>query len=311
MKKNIKVSIIIPVYNCEKYLDECLISVEKQTYNNLEIIIINDGSTDHGIDIINRYIKKHSTWRLINQTNQGLSMSRNNGFDVSSGEYVFFLDSDDEIPMDAIEKLVSVATENNSDVVIGNMINYNSTGKYPNYTSKYIKNENNLDYKKFTKLLSFIHAAGKLYKRDIIKKIKFISGVKHEDNYFNLSIFLNTNKISMIKDDVYYHRVREGNDKSITQSLNYNTFKDLLINYNKVINENDINLVVNKILSHKVINYIFLYVEKNNMKYALDDMDCFFRILDSKTECMKYRKIINKLNRKIYMILVKIKTKKF
>ena len=300
-----KVSIIIPVYNCEKYLEDCLNSVQQQTYKNIEIIIVNDGSTDNGIEIIKKFIKNKKNWKVIDQKNQGLSMSRNNGFDISTGDYIFFLDSDDEIPENAIEKLIENAIKNKSDIVIGNMVNYNSKGKYPNYTSKYIKNASNINYKKYPKLISFIHAAGKLYKREAIKNVKFISGVKHEDNYFNLSLYLKQLKISMIKDDTYYHRIREGNDKSITQSLNYSTFKDLLINYNKVIEENTIDRKFNLILSKKVINYIYKKLKHEDQIEAIKDAKSFFEKLDKKTKSINVAKNIIKVERKIYAIVVK------
>lgn len=304
-----KVSIIIPVYNCEKYLDDCLISVESQTYKNLEVIIVNDGSKDNGIEIIKKYVEKNKQWKLIDQKNQGLSMSRNNGFDISTGDYIFFLDSDDEIPENTIEKLIQSAEKNNSDIVIGNMVNYNSKGKYPNYTSKYIKNANSINYKNFPKLVSFIHAAGKLYKREAIKNVRFISGVKHEDNYFNISLYLKQLKISMITDDTYYHRIREGNDKSITQSLNYETFKDLLINYKKVIDENKIDSKMNIILSKKVINYIYKSINKKDKKSAKKDMKKFFVDMDNKTNESKSTKLMIRLYRGVYISLVKIKTR--
>ena len=236
---NSKVSIIIPVYNCEKYLSECFDSVERQTYKNIEVIIVNDGSRDHSMKIIKQYLKRNKNWKFINQKNQGLSTSRNNGFNISTGLYIFFLDSDDYINDYAIENLVKTAEKCNSDIVIGNMINYNSKGKYPNYTTKYIRNLSKTDYHRYPKILSFIHAAGKLYKKDFIKNTSFIPNVKHEDNYFNISLYFKTKNISMIKEEIYYHRIREGEDKSITQNLNYNTYKDLLINYSKVTEENN------------------------------------------------------------------------
>lgn len=296
------VSIIIPVYNCEKYLTDCFNSVEMQTYKNIEVIIVNDGSKDNGIEIIKKYLRKNKNWKLIDQKNQGLSMSRNNGFDISTGKYIFFLDSDDEIPCDAIEKLVCSAEKNSSCIVIGNMVNYNSSGKYPNYTTKYIKNSDNISYKSFPKLLSFIHAAGKLYRRDAIKNVKFISGVKHEDNYFNLSLYLKNIRISMIKDDVYYHRIREGNDKSITQSLNYDSFKDLLVNYNKVVQENDIDLTLNKTFSKKVINYIYIHLDNIEQKKAKKDMHLFFKSLDLNENMIS--KVYINFYRIIYLFLV-------
>ena len=303
---NNKVSVIIPVYNCEKYLEDCLNSIMGQTYENIEVIIVNDGSTDNGISIINKYVKKNKNWELIDQNNQGLSISRNNGFDISTGDYVFFLDSDDEIPTDAIEKLIKNAKQNNSDMVIGNMINYNSKGKYPNYTSKYIRNDNNINYKKYPKLLSFIHAAGKLYRREIIKNTRFIPGVKHEDNYFNLSMYLKEIRISMITDDVYYHRIREENDKSITQSLNFNSYKDLITNYEKVVEENLYNSLFVFICIRKLRNYIIKFIKHEDFKKAIDVFHQFSLKLIKLSQDKNEIKLIEKVYVIITIILIKI-----
>lgn len=303
---NDKVSIIIPVYNCERYLNQCLNSVLNQTYKNIEVIIVNDGSTDNGLDIINKFIKKNTKWKLINQKNKGLSTSRNNGFEASTGNYAFFLDSDDEIPNNAIDKLMKSAKENKSDIVIGNMINYNSKGKYQNYTSKYIKSNNQIDYKKFPKLFSFIHAAGKLYKRDIIKNVKFIENVKHEDNYFNLTLYLKNVKISMITDDVYYHRIRENGDKSITQSLDINSYKDLIINYDKVIEESIYSSLFVFISIKKIRNYIINFIKKENVGEAIDILHNFSVKLIIKSKDSKILKLIEKFYMICTIAMIKI-----
>lgn len=295
------VSIIVPVYNCEKYLVDCFNSIERQTYKNIEVIIINDGSKDNGKNIINDYLKKHRNWILLDQKNQGLSVSRNNGLEKSKGDYIFFLDSDDYISDKAIEVLVKKATQLDSDIVIGKMINFNSTGLFPNYTSKYLKTFSKIDYHKYPQLLSFVHAAGKLYRRKIIENVKFIPHIKHEDNYFNLTLFLKTTNISMILDDVYYHRIREGNDKSITQNLNYSTFKDLLLNYEKLIDENDVDKTLNVILSRKMINYIYVYVKKDERKNAKNDMKILLNRMDRKND---YNFLV--LYRKVYELMVRI-----
>lgn len=304
-----KVSLIIPVYNCERYLVDCFDSIERQSYQHLEVIVINDGSTDNGIDIIKQYIKKNKNWKLIDQDNQGLSKSRNNGVSIATGKYVFFLDSDDYIPDNAIERLVYKAEEQNSDIVIGNMVNYNSTHYFPNYTSKYIRDMDCVEYSKFPNIFSFIHAAGKLYKREKIQHLNFIPNVKHEDNYFNMSLYLSDSKISMISSDVYYHRVREGESKSITQNLNYDTFKDLLINYDRVISENSINSSVNIILSKKIINYIYKNIDSKDRKSAKEDSIRIFGKMDDLNHYPIVLRLFIHLYRKIYEFIISIAVK--
>ena len=106
-----KVSIIIPVYNVEKYLKRCLDSVCNQAYENLEILIVNDGSKDGSLKICNEYANKYSNIKLLNQENQGLSESRNNGLKAATGEYVMFVDSDDWLCDGAVNEMVNFMEE--------------------------------------------------------------------------------------------------------------------------------------------------------------------------------------------------------
>ena len=255
-----KVSIIIPVYNCEQYLDECFESVENQTFpiSDLEIIIVNDGSTDNSLIYIEKYIKKHQDWILINQKNSGLSESRNNALNIAKGEFVFFLDSDDFLPSNAIEILYN-KIKDGYDLIIGGMKNYNSSGILPNYTEKFLRKDDNINYKTNLNLLEFVHAQAKLYRKDCINNLRFIKGVKHEDNYFTLSLYIKELRIGMIEDIVYFHRVREGNSKSIMQSLNIQSFRDLIVNYLSIIEQNK--------MDYKLCRYFIKKTEKYRVRF--------------------------------------------
>ena len=118
MKNNPLVTVIVPVYNCEKYIARCIESVINQTYSNIELIIVNDGSTDHTNEICENYNKKYQNIKLINQKNQGVSIARNNALNISLGQYIQFTDSDDYMEKDMIELMVKSAITNNSDIVI-------------------------------------------------------------------------------------------------------------------------------------------------------------------------------------------------
>ena len=100
------ISVIVPVYNVEKYLEECLDSIQDQTYSDIEVILVNDGSTDSSKEICKKYCKQDSRFLLINQENQGLSAARNKGVEISTGEYIVFVDSDDIIKTNYLEKLM-------------------------------------------------------------------------------------------------------------------------------------------------------------------------------------------------------------
>jgi Glycosyltransferases involved in cell wall biogenesis len=118
VEKSGLVSIIIPVYNCEKYLDKCLGSVIAQSYRKLEIIVINDGSKDNSGQIIQEYADNYANILPINQTNSGVSAARNNGIEKASGEYLLFVDGDDYLEAEYVKKLVEAAQKNASDLVI-------------------------------------------------------------------------------------------------------------------------------------------------------------------------------------------------
>ena len=116
MQKKKKISIIIPVYNVEKYLSRCLESVINQSYKNIEIIIVNDGSTDNSFDICNKYKKKDKRVILIDQNNQGLSGARNTGLKHATGEYICFIDSDDYVEKDYVEYLYKLIVKDDYDL---------------------------------------------------------------------------------------------------------------------------------------------------------------------------------------------------
>ena len=116
-----KVSVIIPVYNSEKYLKSCIESIRKQTYTDLEIILVDDGSTDKSGKICDEYMKMDTRIVAIHQENQGVSTARNNGLKAATGKYVRFIDSDDYIGADNIKNMVSAIIENGSDLAVQNL----------------------------------------------------------------------------------------------------------------------------------------------------------------------------------------------
>ena len=120
---NPEVSVIIPVYNCKEYLSDCLNSLQKQTFKNIEIIIVNDGSTDGSKDIILDYAAGDNRIKYFEQVNSGVSASRNKGFEISSGEYIIFVDSDDWVSPDYIEKLYNALIKEGCDISVCSVLN--------------------------------------------------------------------------------------------------------------------------------------------------------------------------------------------
>ena len=124
-----KVSVIVPVYNVEQYLSDCLESICRQTLKGIEIIVVNDGSTDNSLSIIKSFQQKYSNIKLINKKNGGLSSARNAGIDMAVGEYLFFVDSDDFIDLDTLEKMYVKAKETHCPLIICGILQYWSDNK--------------------------------------------------------------------------------------------------------------------------------------------------------------------------------------
>ena len=207
-----KISIIIPVYNVEKYLRECLDSVVNQTFSDLEIICVDDGSTDSSGAILEEYAAKDSRFVVLHQSNAGQSTARNKGLDIVSGEYILFVDSDDKIALDTIEKTYEAARISASELVLFYMYLDNSVSKSiqaPCSIDEPVK-----DLLSKTKL-AFFQGPGPckwLWKKSFLDKLRlrFIEGIKFEDVPFVLDAALHSNSISVIPGMLYYYRIHDG-----------------------------------------------------------------------------------------------------
>ena len=168
-----EVSIIIPAYNVENYIDDCLESVLNQTYKDYEIIIVNDGSTDSTLDILRKYEKKYEFIKVIDNSNHGQGYERNLALKEANGEYIFFLDSDDFIEPVTLEVAVNKIKEDKSDFVVFDWKYYSNSKKTYTYSSKEeFFNKKYLKGEEILKLLGIIHyfTVNKLYSRDFLIK---------------------------------------------------------------------------------------------------------------------------------------------
>ncbi|MBR1649188.1 MAG: glycosyltransferase [Alphaproteobacteria bacterium] len=212
MQNNALLSVIIPVHNVEKYLEQCLTSVVNQTYENLEIICVNDGSTDNSMAILESYAANDKRIKIINQQNRGLSLARNAGIEKASGELIAFLDSDDWLELDFYEKLINRLQKDNSDIAIGE-----TYYKYPHYTGK---NEwvNMFNFKKDTDVIDTIFDKqnliyscacwNKVYRSSLIQdnNIRFPAGLLIEDVPFTFAAIINARKISLVRGAILNYR---------------------------------------------------------------------------------------------------------
>ena len=291
------VSIVIPVFNVEKYLSECLDSVISQNYDNLEIICVNDGSTDNSYRILERYQKGDQRIVLINQNNLGLAAARNTGLRFANGSFVMFVDSDDWLDLDALEKMYSLAKKDNSDIVICDMVDH-----YANYTI----------YHNCTKYNSVFEvtpsACNKIFKKELIKNFRFLSKLWYEDFNFTTKILFNTDKISNISEGFYHcncgHESTMNNNNS-KKNLDMIIIMDDIINYLKENKKYDENIVSYLIFDHiliTTINRLALQKSKDKketinifLKYCKDNISGYTK-MPFYNEISRNRKIIAWLN---------------
>lgn len=212
-----KVSIIVPIYNVEKYIAKCLDSIVKQDMSDIEIIVVDDGSTDSSVEICEQYVSLDNRIRLIHQENQGLSMARNNGIDIATGEYIGFIDSDDWIKPDMYSTLYNNAAEHDADI---SMVNFN----YVMPSGEHIPFANeNTGTKVFEGIYKVAHnvrttnnfAWNKLYRKSLFENIRFPKGKTFEDIFTMYRLIDVANKIVVSSESKYYYVRR---DDSITLS---------------------------------------------------------------------------------------------
>ena len=236
----VKVSVIIPVYNVENYLEECLDSIINQTLKDIEIICINDGSTDSSLEILNDYASKDSRIKVLTQENCGVSVSRNHGIKLAIGEYIYFMDSDDILELTALEELYNISKNNTEcDIVIFKLINFYDgttekfTSKY--YEMKFLRKFKNkfFNYKDLGAKIFDVSVSppGKFFKKDLIHDLTFPEGLIFEDNVFFTEAFLKSHKIYFYDKHLYNRRLRKN---SLTQSPTIK-FADSIIIINKII----------------------------------------------------------------------------
>ncbi|WP_018665141.1 glycosyltransferase family 2 protein [Heyndrickxia acidiproducens] len=223
---SIKVSVIVPLYNVENYIDEALSSLVNQTLKSIEIILVDDFSRDKTLKIVSSYTQKYSNVYLIQQTQKmGVGAARNLGLKIAHGEYIFFMDADDFITRNALEQMYIAAEENNANLVTGVIKEYYDARK-SSEISPYFKifpslaQQGEKSIIKNPELFFLIYCWGKLYKKSLIENSTFPMNIHFaEDQPFTVHAYLYTNKIFTISSTIYYYRKRESEKNSVSQSL--------------------------------------------------------------------------------------------
>ncbi len=227
MMETPKVSIIIPVYNVEAYLEKCLDSAIFQTLQDIEMIVVNDESTDNSLHIIHTYAEKDPRIVVIDQKNRGLGGARNSGIEVAKGEYLFFLDSDDYIAPDTLETLYHHAQEHQLDLIVFNYTKVDEKGTpltTTNFGNAILSKEE--AFRKIVSLKTSPQAWNKLYRRDLFidHNIRYPEKFLHEDLPVTYRLFWYTDQIGYIENSFYFWLTRTG---SITQKFTFDHINDI------------------------------------------------------------------------------------
>lgn len=258
-----KVSVIIPVYNVENYLEDCLNSMMNQTLKEIEIIAINDGSTDNSYEILKRYNDKFPNIKILTQINSGLSATRNVGIDNSTGEYVIFIDSDDMLTENALNELYTFSKDNELDLTIYDALRVEEvTGKKDlNFYSRshIFKDRTVIGKDEFMSGVikkGMLHTPFHFYKRDYLVKnnFKFKEGLLHEDELFSMTSYQFLSRIGYISDQFYIRRYRENsimNSNTYENMNSLSSYLTILTAFNSLIKENKENLSYCKLVKSR------------------------------------------------------------
>lgn len=269
---NIKISVIVPIFNADPFLEKCLDSLINQTYPNIEIICVNDGSNDHSLDILQCYSRKDSRIRLINKNNAGVSQARNDALKEVSGDYVMFVDADDWIETDTCETVLRCAIEDQVDIVMWSYCSETNSrsSRKEIYPGKRIFIDSEVKMQLHRRFVGVLGAElahpeladalcpvwGKLYRRELLRGIEFIDLSEigtYEDGFFNLAVFGNAGKVVYLPEYFYHYR------RSTTGSVTSGYRKDLFAQWQNLfglirnyIEENHLPIQYHQALNNRI-----------------------------------------------------------
>ena len=289
------ISVIVPIYNVEAYLRDCLDSILQQTYKNLEVILINDGSKDSSQAIAEGYVGKDKRFQLINQENKGLAAARNKGLEYVHGEYIMFFDSDDKIALDAIENLLTP---------INGKSRIFSMGKY---STKDILEQQHKDIQTHSvkgTLLTRLKAVqssgypsfsawGKLYSRDVFETIRFPIIRVHEDTAVILPVIDSVDEVVLVNQTLWYYRQVASSITNVKISdRNFTIFE-----------KNDMQINFAKEKHPEILNYVYMLCMNENdfvmSKCLKDNTDLSQKLF---RQCFEQnRKFSEKINRRKFL----------
>ena len=221
-----KISVIVPVFNVKKHLQKCFLSIANQTYENLEVLVVDDGSFDGSEKVCDQWAEKDKRFVVIHKTNGGLSSARNVGLEKAKGEFVLFVDSDDFVEPNMIEKLVKAQTKAKAEICACLFSMETEAGEtyadVPKFETKSCTGIESLKFLNQPRQDRYVVAWNKLYKKELFDDIKFPLGKIHEDQWTIHELFFKAKKVAFVSDELYHYVIHEG-----SLSRNKNPIKHL------------------------------------------------------------------------------------
>lgn len=290
MRRLKKVSVIIPMYNVEKYIEKCVMNIVNQNYSNIEIVLIDDGSTDNTFEISKKLEEKFTCVKVYGQENKGVSAARNYGIFKSTGELIYFVDADDELLPNAIKKMVYIFENYDVDVVRGKYLKDGKIfEKEENIIKKY-KISGNLSIKNSIYIANLLLTYQLncavwliMVRKEILEKVSFLKWIGYgEDLIFTFDVFNQTNKIYFL-DDIIYNYIESTNSASRAPSL-YKRNIENLVELSKIVEEKIKKSNFNEYISYEktcdVYSYMAIWYVFQEYENSLINKDEFYYQLE-------------------------------
>lgn len=267
------VSIIIPIYKVEEFLEECVNSVLNQTYTNLEIILVDDGSPDSCPSICDNFEKKENRIKVIHKQNGGLSSARNVGIDLATGQWIMFFDSDDVLHPSTIERLLNgVKTNQNCKVAACTYQKFDKNYLFENYSNPSYQI---MTYDEYVHVPLNIIACAKLYKTELFKTIRFPLGKLHEDEFTTWKVLVQSEKILYLPEPLYFYRQRVGSIMAKKTQKNFDNALEALFERMEYFKNNG-NVYQYLFACNNIVDIYYLI--KNNLYGYTPDRKQLFKL---------------------------------